>query len=174
MAGFQAQVEAAEAQPAQVGQLVVGERGDVGAGGVRTHPPHPGQPLADAAEQPAQLFEGQGQGVAVGQEQGLLAAAPGGGKVQIRLDARCRLDGEFPVAVGAAEGAAVVGTAGGDLEENGKGFAGRPDDVALVIHGQHGLPAAGEAAGRGDQPFFLAKSAMNPTSRSTPSRGKAL
>ena len=123
------------------------------------------------------LRMGQGQGITVGEEQGGMTPAPGGGKIEIRLDLRPGFDPEGFGAIGAAEGAAVVGAAGGHLEDQGKGLAGRPDDVSLIIHGQEEGPVRDNRPRTGlrcDQPFFLAKSAMKPTSLSTPSLGKAL
>jgi len=60
---------------------------------------------------------GQGQGIAVGKKQGRLPFAPGGGKIEILLDTLPWLNLKRFIAVGAAEGATVMRTAGGNLED---------------------------------------------------------
>ncbi len=57
-----------------------------------------------------------------------------------------------------------MGTANGYLYNNGIRFAGRANDITVVVHGR-----------AADQPLLLASNSfMNATSFSTPSLGKAL
>ena len=68
------------------------------------------------------------------QEDAALALAVLGGKGDVGHDDVVGLDLEALAAVGAAEGAFVVGAAHGDLQQYGVGLAGGPDDVAFVVH----------------------------------------
>jgi hypothetical protein len=79
---------------------------------------------------------GQGKGIAIGKKQGGLALAPPGGKVEILFYLSPGFDLERFVAIGTAEGTAAMRTTEGHLQDYGKGLAGWPDNVSLVIHGQ--------------------------------------
>ena len=74
-----------------------------------------GSLLADGGQDLHQTFLGDDESVAVTEKESILTATVGGGKIDIRHDGPVVLYGKPASLVHAAEGAFIMGTAGGNL-----------------------------------------------------------
>jgi hypothetical protein len=89
----------------------------------------------DRFQQPGEGGVLKGQRIAIGKKNGGLPATVLGGELQVRLQPVPGFYRKnfFRGTIGTAEGAAVVRTSDGCLKDDGKGLAGRTDDIALII-----------------------------------------
>jgi len=72
--------------------------------------------------------------ITITEEEAFLALAVKSGEVNVLHDSFIILDGKSTSLVHAAEGAFVVGAAGGNLKENRVSLTGRPEDITLILH----------------------------------------
>ena len=176
VAGFEPDVDHGQAVPTQGFECGVGFAGQAAARGVAGHPGDPGQPVPDGVKQPAQPVHRHGQHVAVAQKHPALAPAVDSGEIEVRGEAGFVAQAVGLVAVGAAEGAGVVGAAVGGLDEDAVRLAGRADHGADVFHadlvaqtGRRGEAPAGRlAAARGGGAPLLAAGGVFPRPASGP------
>ena len=76
----------------------------------------------------------QSKDIAICQKKCVLTLAILGGKVKVGLNLLPGLNRKGLIQVGAAKGAFVMGTAQGNLQNNGKGFAWWTNNHSLVVH----------------------------------------